>query len=86
MYNLLTTVFSIALQIMGFVLLIKYLFFPEKNYRFYRVVLNSRVLYIRTSKKLSLEIYKTLSLKGSCEIDELDIEKISDEDEIIRLL
>ena len=84
--KILDTVFSISLQVIAFVLIIKYFFFPEKEYRFYRVVLNSRVLYIKTSKKLSLDIYKTLSLKGSCIIDELEIEKINDEDEIIKLL
>lgn len=82
----LSTVFSIALQIMGFVLLIKYLFFPEKNYRFYRIELKNKVVYVRTSKELSLDIFKTLSLKGSCVIDKLDIKKIDEEDDIIRLL
>lgn len=82
----LSTVFSIALQIMGFVLLIKYLFFPEKNYRFYRIELKNKVVYVRTSKELSLDIFKTLSLKGSCIIDKLDIKKIDEEDDIIRLL
>lgn len=86
MDNLLTTVFSIALQVLGFILLIKYLFLPYKKYRFYRIELNNKVVYIRTSKELSLDIFKTLSLKGTCIIDELDIEKISDEDDIIRLL
>lgn len=82
----LETVFSILLQVIGFVLLIKYLFFPEKNYRFYRIELKNKVVYVRTSKELSLDIFKTLSLKGSCIIDKLDIKKIDEEDDIIRLL
>ena len=82
----LETVFSILLQVIGFVLLIKYLFFPDKKYRFYRIELNNKVIYVRTSKELSLDIFKTLSLKGSCIIDKLDIKKIEEEDDIIRLL
>lgn len=82
----LETVFSILLQVIGFVLLIKYLFLPYKKYLFYRIELNNKVVYVRTSKELSLDIFKTLSLKGSCVIDKLDIKKIDEEDDIVRLL